>query len=129
MRCVLPKRHESPSGLQAFGLPVDSSLKFPDCERGCSGLHLRHKRSTGANRMKHVRRGPRIALLLGLVLLIPVTSLAAVTGATAVSSWNDRRTAGSVRTDVAESSAIMTARSLIVAEGLPSIALANAAES
>jgi diguanylate cyclase (GGDEF)-like protein len=63
------------------------------------------------------------------VLLIPVTSLAAVTGAFAVSSWSDRQTAGNVRTDVAESSAIMTARSLIVAEGLPSIALANAAES
>jgi diguanylate cyclase (GGDEF)-like protein len=76
-----------------------------------------------------VRSAPRIAVLLGLVLLIPVTSLAAVTGASAISSWHDRQTASNVRTDVAESSAIMTARSLIVGEGLPSIALANAAGS
>ena len=80
-------------------------------------------------RFRRRRKAPRISLLLGLVLLIPVTSLAAITGAFAVSSWSARQTAVAVRTDVARSSAIMATRALVVDEALPSIALANAAAS
>ena len=80
-------------------------------------------------RSRKTRRAPRISLLLGLVLLIPVTSLAAVTGAFAISAWSGKQTAVAVRGDVARSSAIMVARALVVNEGLPSIAVANAAAS
>jgi diguanylate cyclase (GGDEF)-like protein len=75
------------------------------------------------------RRAPRISLLLGLVLLIPVSSLAAITGAFAITAWSGRQTAVAVRADVNQSSAIMATRALVVDEGLPSIALANAAAS
>jgi diguanylate cyclase (GGDEF)-like protein len=78
-------------------------------------------------RLWRSRRAPRISLLLGLVLLIPVTSLAAITGAFAITAWSGRQTAVAVRADVAQSSAIMATRALVVDEGLPSIALANSA--
>ncbi len=75
------------------------------------------------------RRLPRIALLLALVLLIPVTSLAAVTGSSAVSNWAERHSAAVVRADVSAPTALTAARTLVVDEGLPSIALSNATES
>jgi diguanylate cyclase (GGDEF)-like protein len=83
----------------------------------------------GAPRLSRKRRLPRIAVLLTLVLLIPVTSLAAVTGSSAISNWNAREAAATVREDVAAPSALMTARALVVDEGLPSTALANAADN
>jgi diguanylate cyclase (GGDEF)-like protein len=91
--------------------------------------HLWRPFSARAKRLKTARKAPRVALLLALVLLIPVTSLAAVTGASALSSWHDRQRASDVRTDVAKSSAIMNARALVLDEALPSIAVANSSES
>lgn len=68
-------------------------------------------------------------MLLALVLLIPVTSLAVVTGSSAISSWSVRQATVKVRASIAAPSALMAARALIVSEGLPSVALANAAEA
>jgi diguanylate cyclase (GGDEF)-like protein len=75
------------------------------------------------------RRLPRIALLLALVLLIPVTGLAALTGSSAISTWRERQAALEVRADIAAPSALMAARALVVDEGVASIAVANARES
>ncbi len=76
-----------------------------------------------------LRRRPRIASLLALVLLIPVASLAAVTGSSAVSSWQARQAAVRVRDNVAAPNSLMAARAVVVEEGLPSVALANAAST
>ncbi len=75
------------------------------------------------------RRLPRVALLLALVLLIPVTGLAALTGSSAISTWRDRQAAIKVRADIAAPSALMVARALVVNEGVASVAVANARES
>ena len=76
------------------------------------------------------RRGlPGIAALLALLLLIPVASLAAVTGPAAFSTRAERRAAIDVQRDIKTSSSLMSARSLVVDEGLASVALTNAAES
>jgi hypothetical protein len=75
------------------------------------------------------RRLPRIALLLALVLLIPLTGLAALTGSSAISTWRERQAALDVRADIAAPSALMAARALVVDEGVASIAVANAKES
>jgi diguanylate cyclase (GGDEF)-like protein len=75
------------------------------------------------------RRLPRIALLLTLVLLIPVTGLAALTGASAISTWRERAAAIHVRDEIAAPGALMSARALVVDEGVASIAVANARES
>lgn len=72
-------------------------------------------------------RLPRVALLLALVLLIPVTSLAAVTGSSAVSAWSERQAAVEIQTEVAAPSALMQARAEVGSEALPSAVLANAA--
>jgi diguanylate cyclase (GGDEF)-like protein len=70
---------------------------------------------------------PRVAWLLALVLLIPVTSLAAVTGSSAVSAWSERQAAVDIQAEVAASSALVTARAQVGNEALPSAILANAA--
>ncbi len=75
------------------------------------------------------RRLPRIALLLALVLLIPVTGLAALTGSSAVSTWRERQAALDVRAEIAAPSALMAGRALVVNEGVASIAVANAKEN
>ncbi len=75
------------------------------------------------------RRLPRIALLLALVLLIPVTGLAALTGSSAISTWRERQSAIKVRGDIAAPSALMAARALVVNEGVAAIAVANAREN
>ena len=75
------------------------------------------------------RRLPRIALLLALVLLIPVTGLAALTGSSAISTWSERQAALDVRAEIAAPSALMAGRALVVNEGVASIAVANAKEN
>jgi diguanylate cyclase (GGDEF)-like protein len=75
------------------------------------------------------RRLPRVALLLALVLLFPVTGLAALTGSSAISTWQERQAAVKVRDDIAAPSSLMTARALVVNEGVASIAVANAREN
>ena len=79
--------------------------------------------------LSRARRLPRIALLLALVLLIPVTGLAALTGSSAISTWRERQAAIKVRTQIAAPSALMAARALVVNEGVASIAVANAREN
>jgi diguanylate cyclase (GGDEF)-like protein len=75
------------------------------------------------------RRLPRVALLLALVLLIPVTGLAALTGSSAISTWRERQAAIKVRNEIAAPSALMAARALVVNEGVASIAVSNAREN
>ncbi len=91
--------------------------------------HPRSSVKTSSDARPRGRRLPRIALLLALVLLIPVTGLAALTGSSAISTWRERQAALEVRADIAAPSALMAARSLVVNEGVASIAVANAKES
>jgi diguanylate cyclase (GGDEF)-like protein len=79
--------------------------------------------------LSRARRLPRVALLLALVLLIPVTGLAALTGSSAISTWRERQAAIEVRAEIAAPSALMAARALVVNEGVASIAVANAREN
>ncbi len=74
------------------------------------------------------RRRPRTALLLTLLLLIPLTTLAAVTGSAALSSGRAARAAESVQTSAADLASLMTARVAILDEYVPAAALAQAAD-
>jgi diguanylate cyclase (GGDEF)-like protein len=96
-------------------------------------LRFRRSRTTPGHatqpRLRRGRRLPRVALLLALVLLIPVTGLAALTGSAAISTWREWKAADKVRADIAAPSALMAARALILDEGVASIALSNAREN
>ena len=79
--------------------------------------------------MRFLKERPFLALLLALVLLIPVTGLAALTGSSAISTWRERQAAIKVRDEIAAPSALMAARALVVNEGVASIAVSNAREN
>ncbi len=74
------------------------------------------------------RRRPRTAMLLVLLLLLPLTTLAAVTGSAAWNSGRAARAAESVRLDASHLAALMTARVAVIDESVPSVTLARAAE-
>ncbi len=72
------------------------------------------------------RRRPRVAALLMLVMLIPVTVLAALTGSAAVKSWSDRRHAITVQHDSTALAELMAARAFVTDEYDASAALVEA---
>ncbi len=74
------------------------------------------------------RRRPRTALLLTLLLLIPLTTLAAVTGSAALNGGRAARDAAGVQATAARLADLMTARVAIVDEYIPTAALAQAAD-
>ncbi len=73
-------------------------------------------------------RRPRVALLLALALLVPLTALAALTGGSAVRSRAQQQISARVERDSTELGALMAARAMIVNEYVPSSALAAAAQ-
>src|SRR3954454_3439526 len=73
------------------------------------------------------RRRPRVAALLMLVMLIPVTVLASLTGTAAVKSWSDRRHAIAVQRDAMALAELMAARAAVTDEYDASAALVEAA--
>jgi diguanylate cyclase (GGDEF)-like protein len=75
-----------------------------------------------------LRRRPRVAALLMLVMLIPVTALAVFTGSSAVSSWSDRQDAISVQRDSARLGAMMAARVAVTDEDVATSAIVEAAQ-
>ena len=79
-------------------------------------------------RLSMPHRRPRTAMLLVLLLLVPLTSLAAVTGSAALGSGRAARAAEGVRLDASRLAELMTARVAVIDESVPSIALAQAAE-
>ncbi len=79
-------------------------------------------------RVPRPRRRPRTALLLVLLLLIPLGTLAAVTGSAA---WNSRRvqqTAADVKRDATRLAALMAAQVAVLNEDVPATALAQGAD-
>ena len=62
-----------------------------------------------------------------LVMLIPVTALAAFTGSSAISSWSDRQEAISVQRDAAALGAVIAARSAVTDEDVATAAIVQAA--
>jgi diguanylate cyclase (GGDEF)-like protein len=70
---------------------------------------------------------PRVAMLLVLALLAPLTALAALTGGAAVSSRAQHRVSVRVEQDSAALGALMAARALVINEYVPSAALASSA--
>jgi diguanylate cyclase (GGDEF)-like protein len=77
---------------------------------------------------KQWRRRPRVALLLALALLVPLTALAALTGSSAVKSRTQHEIAGRVEHDATHLGSLMQARALVVNEYVPSSALTAAAQ-
>ncbi len=77
---------------------------------------------------KQWTRRPRVALLLALALLVPLTALAALTGSSAVKSRTQHQISARVERDATELGALMHARSLVVNEYVPSSALTAAAQ-
>ena len=73
-------------------------------------------------------RRPRVALLLALALLVPLTALAALTGGSAVKSRAQQQMSARVERDSTELGALMAARAMVVNEYVPSSALAAAAQ-
>ncbi len=73
------------------------------------------------------RRRPRVSALLILVMLIPVTVLAALTGAAALRSWSDRRHAVTIQGESTELADVMAARAVVTDEFNASAALVEAA--
>ena len=115
-------RSSSDAPQPVCGTPIDSAAVDPSTSDASIA------EGSGAA-VKRRRRLPGIAALLALLLLIPVASLAAVTGPAAFSTWGERRAAIAVQADIKTSGSLMAARSLVVDEGLASVALTNAAES
>ena len=77
---------------------------------------------------KQWTRRPRVALLLALALLVPLTALAALTGSSAVKSRTQHQISARVERDATQLGALMHARSLVVNEYVPSSALTAAAQ-
>ena len=75
-----------------------------------------------------VERRPRVALLLALALLVPLTALAALTGSSAVNSRTQHEISARVERDATDLGALMQARALVVNEYVPSSALTAAAQ-
>ena len=71
---------------------------------------------------------PRVALLLALALLVPLTALAALTGSSAVKSRTQHEISARVERDATELGALMQARALVADEYVPSSALTAAAQ-
>ncbi len=74
------------------------------------------------------RRRPRTALLLTLLLLIPMSTLAAVTGSAAWAGGRAERSAETVQLGATRLAALMTARVAVLGEYVPSAALVQAAD-
>ncbi len=72
-------------------------------------------------------RRPRVALLLALVLLVPLTALAALTGSSAAKSRTQHQVSARVERDATKLGELMAARVLVAHEYVPSSALAAAA--
>src|SRR4051794_11127787 len=77
---------------------------------------------------RHRSHRPRVALLLALALLVPLTALAALTGGSAVKSRTQHEISARVERDATELGALMQARALVVDEYVPSSALTAAAQ-